>query len=186
MTYMTYDSVGEPSGQLSAEIAAKDIQGRIMPAGSSDFAEVVEKKLVVIDKTLFIEEFMNHGAKVCCILRPRRFGKSTNLNMLKSFLSIGTNPKDFDRFAIGKNEAFVKEHCGKYPVIYFNLKGCKGCNWEEMHFSIWKEIVRAVRPHAQRFPDLRGPRGTCHCCSSHSRLFRSLPLRFLPTRHASP
>jgi hypothetical protein len=90
--------------------------------GTSDFDEFIEKDLFFIDKSLFIKEFLEDGAKVTCILRPRRFGKSLNLSILKSFLSMNANPSSFDRYLIGKETAF---DCGQYTVIYLNTKDCK-------------------------------------------------------------
>ncbi len=98
----------------------------VMPIGSSDFDEVIDDGLKVIDKTKFIQDFVESDSKVCRILRPRRFGKSLNLNMLKSFLSLGAQAEDFRRFDIGKNQAFLEKHCGQYPVVYLDLKDCKG------------------------------------------------------------
>ena len=111
------------------------------------FEEIIEEDLHVVDKTLFIKEFMTCSAKLCTILRPRGFGKSANLSMLKTFLSLGANPSDFARFQIGQPEhqSFVEEHCGKYPIVYLNFNFCKGDTWadllrrcrEKMKYSIY-------------------------------------------------
>ena len=61
---------------------------KYFPVGTSEFDEIIEEEALFVDKTLFIKEFMNNLSKVSIILRPRRFGKSTNLSMLKSFLSL--------------------------------------------------------------------------------------------------
>ena len=118
--------------------------------GTDDFDKIIRKKGVFIDKTLFIEEWMEDAADVSVILRPRRFGKSTNLSMLKSFFSFNTKSEDFERFLIGQEKEFIKEHCGKYPVVLLNMKGIGGESWEEMLSKIWscmKEIVEYHRDH---------------------------------------
>ena len=121
--------------------------GKELLLGNSDFDEIISENGFFIDKSLFIKEFMEDGAKVTCILRPRRFGKSLNLSMLKSFLSLNANPSSFDRYLIGKETAFVAKHCGKYPVIYLNFKDCKGDTWEEMYQDVWLSIRDMVKRH---------------------------------------
>lgn len=125
----------------------------MLAPGSHDFDEVLKNNRVVIDKTLFIEEFITFGGKVSCILRPRRFGKSMNLSMLKSFLSLGANAKDFDRFAIAKNKEFTKKHCGKYPVVYLSFKDCRGTTTESTFHSIWSSIRAMIRRHKKELPE---------------------------------
>ena len=110
--------------------------------GTDDFDEIIEENAVVIDKTMFIKEWMEKHDKVSVILRPRRFGKSTNLSMLKSFFSLNAQSKDFSRFLIGKETEFIKKHCGKYPVVFLNMKAIGGDNWEEMLKDIWKNLRR--------------------------------------------
>ena len=108
----------------------------------------INKNPLFIDKTMFIKEFMEDGSDVTCILRPRRFGKSTNLSMLQSFLSIGSQAASFRRYSIGKQTAFVKQHCGKYPVVYLNLKDCtQGETWDQMYQEVWLCIRKMVKKH---------------------------------------
>ena len=67
--------------------------------------------------------------------------------MLKSFLSINASAESFDRFLISKDVDFVKKHCGQYPVVFLDLKDCKGENWEEMYHNIWECISLMVARH---------------------------------------
>lgn len=67
--------------------------------------------------------------------------------MLKSFLSIGALPASFSRYLISKEVDFVKKHCGQYPVVYLDLKDCKGDNWEEMYQQIWLCVRKMVARH---------------------------------------
>ena len=114
------------------------------PEGTSDFDEIIEKDALFVDKTLFIRDFMTNPAKVCIILRSRRFGKSTNLSMLKSFLSLGALPEIFSKFYISQDTQFVEAHCGKYPVVLLDLKDCKGDDWAKSLEKIWNAIRKVV------------------------------------------
>ncbi len=113
-----------------------------------EFDEFIKDEAYFVDKTHFIQEFMNDGRKNVAILRPRRFGKSKNLSMLKSFLSLGAQSsligltslsgidgfippmlEIFDKFRVAEDKEFVARHCAQYPVVYFNLKDCSGENF---------------------------------------------------------
>ena len=73
---------------------------------------------------------MESMIQVSVILRPRRFGKSTNLSLLKSFLEIGADKTKFDHLKVARDTRTMK-HFENYPVIYLNLKECKGDSWDE-------------------------------------------------------
>ncbi len=112
-----------------------------LPLGISDFKEIVEKGYSYVDKTLFIEEIINSGAKVALIPRPRRFGKTTNLSMLYYFFSNeGEDSKAlFQNLKIAKSTwkdslgKGVLDHMGQFPVIYFTLKGIDQGTWEKAY-----------------------------------------------------
>jgi hypothetical protein len=116
----------------------QNILGSSAMVGSSDFQEIIDGNLFIVDKTLFVKEFVEDLNQVVAILRPRRFGKSTNLSMLKAFLSIGAKPEQFDRFKIAQHVDFVSQHCGKYPVLYVDLKECKARSLVEMLAEVWE------------------------------------------------
>ncbi|MDR2579454.1 MAG: AAA family ATPase, partial [Fibromonadaceae bacterium] len=89
---------------------------------SSEFAHYIEKKMVYVDKSMFIEHFMDNPSKVLLITRPRRMGKSLNMNMLAEFLDCKkSSARLFKGLKIEKRKAF-KEHLNKYPVIYLTFK----------------------------------------------------------------
>ena len=67
--------------------------------------------------------------------------------MLKSFLSLGSQPSSFSRYLISNDTDFVSNHCGKYPVIYLNLKDCKGETWDQMYQEVWLCIRDMVEIH---------------------------------------
>ena len=113
--------------------------------GTDDFDKIIEKNAAFIDKTMFIKDWMDKQDEANVFLRPRRFGKSTNLSMLKSFFSFGAESKDFSRFFIGKETEFIKKHCGKYPVVYLNMKEIGGDSWEMMLNDIWACLSGTIR-----------------------------------------
>jgi hypothetical protein len=130
------------------------MEKRRLLIGTSNFDKIIEENAFVVDKSLFIKEFMDDPFEVSAILRPRRFGKSLNLSMLKSFFSIGAISSDFDRFFIANEKEFVINHCGQYPVIFLDLKDCKGETGEKMYQIIWKLIRQMVALHQEQLKNL--------------------------------
>ena len=112
-----------------------------IPIGIEDFKELISDNYFYIDKTKFIEEIFNDGAKVKLFTRPRRFGKTLNMSMLKTFFDIKEaeeNRQLFDSLYI-KNSPVFKEQ-GKYPVVFVSMKEIKGTTWEEMKKSIRENL----------------------------------------------
>ena len=108
-----------------------------IPIGLSDFKELIEEDFYYFDKTKFIDEVIKDGAKVKLFTRPRRFGKTLNMSMLKYFFDIKgveENRKIFKDLYIEKTESFKKQ--GQYPVIFLSLKDLKARTWEEMERKI--------------------------------------------------
>lgn len=128
--------------------------------GISEFKTYIDEDGLFVDKSLFIQDFMNLGAPISVFLRPRRFGKSTNLSLLKNFFQIGADKTLFEKFLIGQDTAFVEAHCGKYPVVYLSLKDTKGPNWTTMYSKIWRSLRETVLVH---HADLGGDIGTASC-----------------------
>ena len=105
--------------------------------GVSDFKKIIEGDFYYFDKTKFIEEIIKDGSEVKLFARPRRFGKTLNMTMLKYFLDIENkeeNKKIFKDLYIEKTEAFKEQ--GQYPVIFLSLKDLKASTWEEMEEKI--------------------------------------------------
>ena len=105
--------------------------------GLSDFKELIEEDFYYFDKTKFIDEIVKDGAKVKLFARPRRFGKTLNMSMLKYFFDIKEgqeNRKLFKDLYIEKTESFREQ--GQYPVIFLSLKDLKATTWEEMERKI--------------------------------------------------
>ena len=105
--------------------------------GVSNFKKIIEGDFYYFDKTKFIEEIINDGSEVKLFTRPRRFGKTLNMSMLKYFFDIENkeeNKKIFKDLYIEKTEAFKEQ--GQYPVIFLSLKDLKALTWEEMEEKI--------------------------------------------------
>ena len=105
--------------------------------GVSDFKKIIEGDFYYFDKTKFIEEIIKDGSEVKLFARPRRFGKTLNMSMLKYFFDIENkeeNKEIFKDLYIEKTEAFKEQ--GQYPVIFLSLKDLKASTWEEMEEKI--------------------------------------------------
>ncbi len=99
-----------------------------------------------MDKTKLIEQLLQNWSEVTLFTRPRRFGKTLNMSMLKSFFEIDTDKSLFDGLYISDNKELCDEYMGKYPVIFLSLKSVEGLNYDEAFEAfvriIGKEIVR--------------------------------------------
>ena len=104
-----------------------------LPIGLSDFKKLIEGNYYYFDKTNFIDEIIKDGSEVKLFTRPRRFGKTLNMSMLKYFFDIKEaeeNRKLFKDLYIEKTENFKEQ--GQYPVVFLSLKDLKADNWESM------------------------------------------------------
>ncbi|PWU07186.1 MAG: AAA family ATPase [Verrucomicrobia bacterium] len=116
-----------------------------LPVGISDFKDLIEGEYLFADKTLFIKDVMEDGAKVLLITRPRRFGKTLNLSMLYYFLSKnhGDEKNLFEGLNISKDEEFCKKHQQQYPAIFISFKNIKEDNYEKAYNRI-TELIRQL------------------------------------------
>ena len=113
-----------------------------IPIGLSDFKELIEENYYYFDKTKFIDEVIKDGAKVKLFTRPRRFGKTLNISMLKYFFDVENkeeNRKLFKDLYIEKTESFKEQ--GQYPVVFLSLKDLKATTWEEMEKDIKSTVA---------------------------------------------
>jgi len=120
-----------------------------LPIGISNFKEIVEENYYYIDKTDFISEVINNGAKVILLPRPRRFGKTLNLSMLRFFFkNRGDNQELFRGLKIAQTTEF-REYLGKYPVIFLSFKDIKQRNfessYEKLYSLIQQEFMRCFK-----------------------------------------
>ena len=110
--------------------------------GLSDFKELIEEDFYYFDKTKFIDEIVKDGAKVKLFARPRRFGKTLNISMLKYFFDIKErqeNRKLFKNLYIEKTDSFKEQ--GQYPVVFLSLKDLKAATWEIMEKDIKSTVA---------------------------------------------
>ena len=123
--------------------------------GLSDFKHLIEEDFYYFDKTSFIEEIIKDGSSVKLFTRPRRFGKTLNMSMLKYFFDIENreeNRKLFKDLYIEKTEAFKEQ--GQYPVIFLSLKDLKASTWEEMKKDIKSTVARLFSEYKYLLNDL--------------------------------
>ena len=100
-----------------------------LPVGIENFEEIRKLGFYYIDKTRLIEQLLKGWGKVTLFTRPRRFGKTLNMSMLRSFFEIGTDKSLFDGLYISGNKVLCDEHMGKYPVIFLSFKGVDGLDF---------------------------------------------------------
>ena len=113
-----------------------------LPVGIESFAEMRQEGFYYIDKTGLIRDLLNNWGKVNLFTRPRRFGKTLNMSMLKSFFEIGADRTLFDGLAISKETALCEEYMGKFPVIFLSLKGVDGLTFEDA-YGMMRRIIRS-------------------------------------------
>lgn len=118
-----------------------------IPVGIENFQDMRKFNFYYIDKTNLIEQLLDNWSKVTLFTRPRRFGKTLNMSMLRSFFELGTDKSLFDGLYISKNKELCEEHMGKYPVIFFSLKSVEGLKFENARYRIIEMIGR----EAQRY-----------------------------------
>ncbi len=126
-----------------------DIKALPMPMGLSDFKAVINDKYTYVDKTLFVEEVLNSSANVILITRPRRWGKTLGMSMLRYFLSLEVDSKGkevennpnrslFDNFEIAKTDKINEQ--GKHPVIFLTLKDINGNSYKEIENNLMQKM----------------------------------------------
>ena len=117
-----------------------------LPVGIDDFRKLRESHFYYVDKTRLIEQLLLNWSEVTLFTRPRRFGKTLNMSMLKSFFDIGTDKALFDGLYISGNKELCDEYMGKFPVIFLSLKSVEGLTYDEAFEAfvsiMGKEVTR--------------------------------------------
>ena len=122
-----------------------------LPIGIDRFEKIRTNDFYYADKTLFIKELLQNWGEVNLFTRPRRFGKSLNMSMLKCFFEIGSDPALFEGLKIMQEKALCEEYMGKFPVISISLKSVDGLN-----FKMASDALRTViGKESKRFRFLR-------------------------------
>lgn len=118
-----------------------------LPVGIDDFRKLRESNFYYVDKTRLIEQLLLNWSEVTLFTRPRRFGKTLNMSMLKSFFEIGTDKTLFDGLYISGNKELCDDHMGKYPVIFFSFKGVEGLEFASAKRMLCTIIDREIDRH---------------------------------------
>ncbi|MCD8130958.1 MAG: ATP-binding protein [Lachnospiraceae bacterium] len=117
-----------------------------LPIGIEDFAKLRTNDFYYVDKTSMIKELLDDWGEVNLFTRPRRFGKSLNMSMLRRFFEIGTDRSLFDGLAISKETALCEKYMGKFPVISITLKNVEADRFETAR----NLLVRVINEEARR------------------------------------
>ena len=113
-----------------------------LPVGIDDFEKIRKNSFYYVDKTKLIEQLFSSWGEVNLFTRPRRFGKTLNMSMLKSFLVICADPALFEGLYISRNKQLCEEHMGKYPVIFLSLKNVEGLNFEAAKYQMIELVAK--------------------------------------------
>ena len=124
---------------------------KTLPVGIEDFGEFSAENFYYVDKTMFIEELLLNRGKVNLFTRPRRFGKTLNMSMLKCFFEIGGNPALFNGLKILQKKELCERYMGRFPVISISLKSVDGLDFETASAA----LRSVVGDEAGRFQFLR-------------------------------
>ncbi len=101
-----------------------------LPIGIDGFEKIRTNDFYYVDKTLFIKELLQNWGEVNLFTRPRRFGKSLNMSMLKCFFETGKDPELFEGLKIAQEKDLCEKYMGKFPVISISLKSVGGLQYE--------------------------------------------------------
>ena len=121
-----------------------------LPVGFDDFKKIRENHFYYVDKTQLIEHLLQKWGEVNLFTRPRRFGKTLNMSMLKNFFEIGTDETLFEGLYISENQKLCEEYMGKYPVIFLSMKDVDGLTYDEAENA----LIQLIGSEAARFPFL--------------------------------
>ncbi len=147
---------------------------KMLPIGVEDFEKLRTEDFYYVDKTGMIRELLKNRSEVSLFTRPRRFGKSLNMSMLKAFFAYGCKPALFEGLEIAKDRELCEQYMGKFPVISITLKGVEYMNFETaraalcsvvggeaLHFSFLAESDRLSEQEREKYRSLVkvGPTG---------------------------
>lgn len=115
---------------------------KAIPIGIEDFKEIIDRNCYLVDKTLLIKDILDVGVKVTLFTRPRRFGKTLNMSMLKRYFekTKEDNSYLFEELKIFEAGEKYRQYMGQYAIISISLKGMKQPTWEQT-FIQFKEII---------------------------------------------
>ena len=118
-----------------------------LPIGIENFEELQKEEFYYVDKTNLIRDLLMQWSKVNLFTRPRRFGKSLNMSMLKYFFEPGGDKEIFKKLAISGETEICEKYMGKFPVVSISLKGINGESYEKACAM----AVQVIQSEARRF-----------------------------------
>ena len=118
-----------------------------LPVGIDSFEKIRRNGFYYIDKTNLIEQILMNWGEVTLFTRPRRFGKTLNMSMLKSFFEIGADAALFEGLYIAKNKELCDAYMGKYPVIFLTLKGVEGLTFADAKRMLGTILANEIDRH---------------------------------------
>ncbi len=132
------------------------MERKALPIGYEDIKEIIDKDLYYVDKSMLIRELLDSGGKVSLLTRPRRFGKTLNLSMLRRFFEDERtqagkkvdNGYIFEGLAISSCGEKYLQHQQQYPVINLSLKSAKQENYDDVYLTIKKQISAEFHRHS--------------------------------------
>jgi Predicted AAA-ATPase/PD-(D/E)XK nuclease superfamily len=126
-----------------------------LPLGMSDFRNIINDERYYVDKTLFIKEVMDSG-QVLLVTRPRRFGKTLNMSMLRYYYgNDGDYAGLFKGLAIENAGEAYRQKCGKHPVVFMSFKDIKSSNWKDGYNSLLSNIFSSASDFWNIYPKIR-------------------------------
>lgn len=118
-----------------------------LPIGIENFEKMQLDKFYYVDKTYLIKELLDHWAEVTLFTRPRRFGKSLNMSMLRNFFDINGNQEIFNNLQVSQENELCEEYMGKYPVVSISLKGIN----EQTYKKAIKMASQVIKGEVRKF-----------------------------------
>ena len=112
-----------------------------LPVGIDSFEKLRREGFYYVDKTRLIVDLMQNWGEVNLFTRPRRFGKTLNMSMLKCFFEIGVDTSIFEGLRVSQEKQLCEAHMGKYPVVFVSLKGVDGLTFETAYRALCEIIV---------------------------------------------
>ena len=121
------------------------VKKKKLPIGIDSFEELRKEDFYYVDKTKLIEQLLNKCGKANLFTRPRRFGKSLNMSMLRHFFEVGADPALFEGLYISENPALCEEYMGKFPVVSISLKSINASSFDGAYKLLNKVINEECR-----------------------------------------
>ena len=119
-----------------------------LPVGIDSFEEIRKSEFYYVDKTRLVEQLLENWGAVNLFTRPRRFGKTLNMSMLKCFFEIGTDRTLFDGLYIAEKQTLCEQYLGKFPVLFISLKGVDGESFEQASYAFTNIVANEARRFA--------------------------------------